>query len=49
MDDYSTIKEIAEATDTSVKRVRNALDKMRTSGKIIREGAQKNGKWVIRQ
>ena len=44
-----TIKEIAEATDTSVKRVRNALDKMRTSGKIIREGAQKNGKWVIRQ
>lgn len=44
-----TIKEISDFTDISVKRVRNLLDKMRASGQIYREGAQKNGKWVIKK
>lgn len=43
----ATIQNMAEEMGISVKSVRNALDYLRREGLIIREGAQKNGKWVI--
>ena len=44
----SSIKEMAEYMEISVKRIRTILDKMRKDGLITREGAQKNGRWVVR-
>lgn len=43
-----TIKNMSGVVGISVKRVRNILDELRASGYVSREGAQKNGKWVIR-
>ncbi len=44
----ATIMNMSGIMGISVKRVRNILDKMRESGQIYREGAQKNGKWLIK-
>ena len=44
-----TIKEMAEKIGMSKNGIVYSIDKLRKKNIISREGAQKNGKWVIRQ
>ena len=43
-----TLEELAKDAGLSKSGVRYVLRKLREKGIIVREGAQKNGKWIIR-
>jgi ATP-dependent DNA helicase RecG len=41
--------EIAAATGKSLRGTQSAIAELKKKGLLIREGARKNGRWVIRQ
>jgi predicted HTH transcriptional regulator len=43
-----TAKEIVESTDLSLRTIRNILTKLKNSGIIERQGADKDGFWIIK-
>ncbi|MDR3307628.1 MAG: winged helix-turn-helix domain-containing protein, partial [Coriobacteriales bacterium] len=43
----ATQQEIADAVGKSIKTIKNATSKLQTEGLLEREGAKKNGKWVV--
>ena len=44
-----TIQQMADDSGLSLSGVRYVLKKLREKGTIDREGAQKNGRWIIRE
>lgn len=43
-----TVKEISSFTGLSNETVRYQMDKMRKEGILVRSGATKGGKWIIK-
>ena len=43
-----TLAELADKSNLSRNGVRYIIDKLRANGTIVREGAQKNGRWILR-
>lgn len=39
--------ELSKQLKISVRQVRNIIDQLRKEGKLIREGGDYNGKWII--
>lgn len=44
-----TLNEMAEATGLSKSGVRYAIARLRTRGKVVREGSQKKGRWIVHE
>ena len=44
---HGTQKTMAEATGRSIYAVKNALKVLQEEGRIKRDGANKNGKWIV--
>ncbi|MBR5684120.1 MAG: putative DNA binding domain-containing protein [Ruminococcus sp.] len=44
-----TQAEISEIMDISLKRVRTAMEALKQSGRIYREGSDRKGKWIINE
>ena len=42
-----TYKALAEALAVSAATIKRALTKMRHEGKVIREGSNRKGKWIL--
>ncbi|MDR1589331.1 MAG: HTH domain-containing protein [Oscillospiraceae bacterium] len=43
-----TQKELAAAINRSVRSIKTDMDSLQRQGVLMREGARKNGRWIVR-
>jgi ATP-dependent DNA helicase RecG len=45
---FATQKKVAEAVNKSLRTVKTNISSLQEKGLLIREGAKKSGKWIVR-